>query len=126
MLILKDQYLDDENWWSSNYKNHFSYLDKYFDICENYRQKSKKKSYQTISNDLVQFLIIGLYLSSFSIMESRFRLFYNYFINPEEKGQIKRLGSIGKISEKLLDHLNFCQKYICLELFMNIRNTIHN
>ena len=60
-------------------------------------------------------------------MESRFRIFYNFLFNAEEKGQIRRAGNISKLSQKLLDNFNFSERLnACIKLFTKIRNTIHN
>ena len=58
-----------------------SYLNEYFDIIsKNYREILRKKRYQLIITvDLLQFIIVGLYPDSYSIMESRFRVSYNNF-----------------------------------------------
>ncbi len=109
-----------------NYGIYFSYPNEHLGKNEDYEQKLKKENHQTISKHLVQFLIVGLYSSLFSVMESRFRLFYNYLINSEEKGQIRRAGNISKISERILEHLNFSNGSVCIKLFTKIRNTIHN
>jgi hypothetical protein len=131
LLILKYQYLDDDAWWIGNYKQHFQYLDKYFGISENGRETFRKNSYKIIPDDLIHFINVSLYSSLFSIMESRFRLFYNYLVTSDKAGKkgeiMDRPGmSIIKISEDLLNKIGFCQKLECIKLFANIRNTIHN
>ena len=70
-------------------------------------------------------MIVGLYASSFSILESRVRVFYNYLLNPSEKGEIKE-GNFSKLIERILDFLNLNSKSGCIELFRNARNTIYN
>jgi hypothetical protein len=70
MLILKDQYLDDEDWWNSNYNKYFSYLDNYFGISENDRQIKRKESFQMISIDLIHFIMVGIYASPFLLRKA--------------------------------------------------------
>ena len=38
-----------------------TYLNEYFGISENYRQILRKERYQLITDDLLQFIIVGLY-----------------------------------------------------------------
>ena len=59
-------------------------------------------------------------------MDSRIRVFYNYLLNPSEKGKIKKEGSFSKLIEGILDFFNLNSKSGCIELFRNARNTIHN
>ena len=80
---------------------------------------------QTISDDFIKTMIVGLYTSCFSILESRVRVFYNYLLNPSEKGKIKE-GNFSKLVEEILDLLNLNSKGGCIELFSNALNTIHN
>lgn len=125
-LIFREQFLENNGWWDSNYGEYFSYLDSYFGIGHNDRIRMRLEVRQNISNDFVKTMIVGLYASSFSIMESRFRIFYNYFIEPDKKGEIKADGNISDLSRLLLTSLGMCHKKRCIRLFSNIRNTVHN
>ena len=44
-----------------------------------------------IRKDFDAYINIGLYFISFSFIESRFRIFYNYVINNNEKGKISEI-----------------------------------
>ena len=70
-------------------------------------------------------MIAGFYASCFSIMESRFMVFYDYLVNSNDKGQINGL-KISKLIPKVLDSIDMSSKIGCMDLFRNARNTIHN
>lgn len=124
-VIFRDQCLERDNWWNSNYDIYFSYLDQYADNNLGDREIVRMFLRQTISDDFIKTMIVGLYASCFSILESRVRVFYNYLLNPSEKGKIKE-GNFGKLVEGILDLLNLNSKCGCIELFRNALNTVHN
>lgn len=124
-VIFKNQCLERDNWWNSNYDIYFSYLDKYADNNLGDKELVRMFHRQTISDDFIKTMIVGLYASCFSILESRVRVFYNYLLNPSEKGKIKE-GNFDRLVEKILDLLNLNSKSGCIELFRDARNTIHN
>jgi hypothetical protein len=125
-LIFRERFLEDEVWWNNNYGKYFVYIDPYFGIAESDRIRSRVNIRKPVSDDFVKTLIVGLYASSFSIMESRFRIFYNYTIEPEKKGEIKADRNMSDLSRLLLPNLGLFHKKHCIKLFSNIRNTIHN
>ena len=124
-VIFRDQCLEREDWWNSNYDIYFSYLDKYADNNLGDKEIMRFLHRQTISEDFIKTMIVGLYASCFSILESRVRVLYNYLLNPSEKGNINA-GNFSKLVEEILDLLNLNSKGGCIELFRNVRNTIHN
>ena len=124
-VIFRDQCLEKDDWWNSNYDIYFSYLDQYADNNSSDNEIMRFLRRQTISDDFIKTMIIGLYTSSFSIFESRVRVFYNYLLNPSEKGKIKE-GNFSKLIDGILDIMNLNSKSGCIELFRNTRNTIHN
>ncbi|TVP39553.1 hypothetical protein NARC_140008 [Candidatus Nitrosocosmicus arcticus] len=124
-VMFRDQCLEKDDWWNSNYDIYFSYLDQYADNNLGDKEIVRMFRRQTISDDFIKTMIVGLYTSCFSILESRVRVFYNYLLNPSEKGKIKE-GNFSKLVEGILDLLNLDSKSGCIELFCNARNTIHN
>jgi len=125
-VIFRDQCLARDNWWNSNYDVYFSYLDQQH--VDNYlgdKEIVKIIRRQTISDDFIKTMIIGLYASCFSIFESRVRVLYNHLLNPSEKGNTKE-GNFSTLVKEILDFLDLNSKSGCIELFQNIRNTIHN
>ena len=124
-VIFRDQCLEKDDWWNPNYDIYFSYLDPYDDSNVYDKATMRFLRRQTISNDFIKTMIVGLYASSFSILDSRVRVFYNYLLHPSEKGVIKE-GNISKLIERILDFLNLNSKRGCIELFRNARNTIHD
>jgi hypothetical protein len=124
-VIFRDQYLEKDDWWNPNYDIYFSYLDQYDGSNVYDKATMRFLRRQTISNDFIKTMIVGLYASSFSILDSRVRVFYNYLLNPSEKGEIKE-GNFSKLIERILDFLNLNSKSGCIELFRNARNIIHN
>ena len=86
-VIFRDQYLEKDDWWNPNYDIYFSYLDQYDDSNVYDKATMRFLRRQTISNDFIKTMIVGLYASSFSILDSRVRVFYNYLLNPSEKGK---------------------------------------
>jgi hypothetical protein len=124
-VIFRDQCLKKDDWWNSNYAIYFSYLDQYVDNYLGDKEIMSIIRRQTISDDFIRTMIVGLYASCFSILESRFRVFYNYLLDPSEKGKIKE-GNFGSLVKELLDFLDLNSKSGCIHLFRNVRNTIHN
>jgi hypothetical protein len=125
-LIFREEFLEDSKWWNINYDEYFGYLGPYFGIAESDRIRGRDNIRQPVSDDFVKTMIVGLYSSSFSIMESRFRLFYNYLIKEEQKASIKGGRDINNIIKPLLCELNLYSKIGCIDLFRVARNTIHN
>jgi hypothetical protein len=124
-VIFRDQCLDKDDWWNSNYDIYFSYLDQYAEHYLSDKETMRILRRQTMSDDYIKTMIVGLYALSFSILESRVRVFYNYLLNPSEKGKIKE-GNFGKLIDGILDLVNLNSKRGCIELFRNARNTLHN
>lgn len=129
-LILREQTLENSEWWTSKYFSYFSYMDSHFGISENGRVQMRTEARQSISNDFLQSMIVGLYTLCFSIRESRFRIFYNYLVTTDsesstEKGEIRE-GDINKIVKRILCELNLYDKISYFDLFRLVRNTIHN
>ena len=82
---------------------------------------------RAIRNDFDAFINIGLYISSFSFIESRFRYLYNYIFDNNEKGKIYWKKSISEIFDKIYSMIIFSDKeYYAFELFRTIRNSLHN
>lgn len=124
-LIFRENFLQDSNWWNTNYRPYFAYMDPYFGIAESDRIKGSADMRQIVSDDFVKTMMVGLYASCFSMMESRFRIFYDYLINSKDKGQINGL-KINKLISKVLDSIDMSSKIGCIDLFRYVRNTVNN
>ncbi len=124
-FIFRDQCLGKDDWWNSNYEIYFSYLDQYVDNYLGDKEIMRMVRRQTISDEFIKSMIVGLYTSCFSILESRVRVFYNYLLNPPAKGEIKE-GNFGTLVKEILGFLDLNSKCGCIQLFHNVRNAIHN
>lgn len=89
-------------------------------------ERSRVNDIDNIIKDLDSFINVGLILSTFSIIESRLRVIYKYFIN-KGSGSINYQDSIFEIYTAIYKEVGFSAKeYYAIELFRIIRNTTHN
>lgn len=107
----------ENDWWNDLIKV------KRFPINES----SRKDDINKIIKDFDSFINVGLFISTFSIVESRLRVIYYHVINQKGFGNINYHDSIFKIYTDLYKHAAFSAKeYYAIELFRIIRNTNHN
>jgi hypothetical protein len=124
-IFRKDQ-LDQTEWWDQNFDRYFDSLKAFLPIDHTNRISMKQNYYISISKDFQDFLEVGLYSSIYSMMESRFRLFYNYFMKPDKAGEIEDRLSFSKLSCNLLNKFQLAKYENTIKLFASIRNTVHN
>jgi hypothetical protein len=116
-FILRGNYLLDNQWWIQIEKLNI------FPISE----ISFEEDVKEIRKDFDAYMNIGLYSFSFSFIESRLRVFYNYVLHDGNKKDQISSENISFIFNKLFEKIGFSDKeYYAFELFRTIRNTLHN
>ena len=126
LLIYKQDNLDENDWWDQNFDRYFDSMNYFLPVDYNSRMEIKQTYYKQIPKDFYDFSVVGLYSSLFSMIESRFRVFYNYYFKTSKIGEIEALLNFGKLSCNLINKLQLHQKENAIKLFTIVRNTIHN
>src|SRR6185437_10686347 len=119
-FIFKEEYMDKEEWQDLSYGKYFYGFNRFLPINESDRNAVIRDFYKNITLDFYNFIVVGAYSSLFSIMESRFRLLYNYFFSGLQKGEINDNPKLKSITTELLKKLNLTEKSITIELFSNV------
>lgn len=117
-FIIRGENLLNNDWWQNLFANSYKSFMTWVILSP--------ENNKTIANDFDQFINTSLFMSFYSITESRMRILYDIMLSNQYTGRIET-SSISEIFQKITLKLQLSDEEInAFELLRTVRNTHHN